>query len=349
MSAATTERATREEEEEEAEALRSYQLFSEMSKASILAEAQNGDEHTLDVTVQSHIPVLTFRYMNTTFPLSVMEAEMHNLWNTVIQAAKYWSASNAKHDTLVRHILSARARGTLTRPLATIEADGDISDERLDVILCSDGGEFWSDLPFLGQDLVEEWTERYYRADYCDEIDLRFNLAAFIGRLISVGIHRGPAACVLSLFRETLETPRHLVSAEASINASPGTGDTTKDTRLPVNSLIHALLQMLRHSEGRIIDLSNGDGVDMAEATRPPPQVSSLGELAIQSGLSSPGFSPSRWRFWIQRLEELAKCEVAEIVESAEVCLNYMRYASESVYGPLAGKPVWLTDPLPED
>jgi hypothetical protein len=88
---------------------------------------------------------------------------MHHLWYTVIQAAKYWDAANAKHDTLVRYMLNARARGTLTRPLATIEADGesDGGGDRLDVIPCSDGGKFWSDLPLLGQDLVDEWAQRY--------------------------------------------------------------------------------------------------------------------------------------------------------------------------------------------
>lgn len=74
--------------------------------------------------------------------------------------------------------------------------------------------------------------------------------------------------------------------------------------------------------------------------------MSGLGELAIQSGLvSSPGFSPERWRLWIQRLEELARCEFEGIAGSAEVCLNYMRNASEAIYGPLAGKPRWLTNP----
>ncbi|KND86402.1 hypothetical protein TOPH_08957 [Tolypocladium ophioglossoides CBS 100239] len=309
--------------EEDAEALRNYQAYSRVSNAQIDQEARSGDEHTLDVTLQSHIPVLTFRYINTTIPLAVIEAEIHDLWYTVIQAAKYWNAANAKHDTLVRYIQNARARGTLTRPLATIEADGDSNSgsDRLDVILCSDGGKFWSDLPLLGQDLVDEWTERYYRVDYCDNHDLRSNLAAFIGRLVSVGIYRGPAACVLSLFRETLETPRPLVSTTAADTVT-GTDGKTKDSVLSVQSLIHALQQMLDYAEGSIIALSN-DGVGIAD-TMSVPHMSSLSELAIQSGLPSPGFSPSRWRFWIQRLEELARCEFDGIAGSAEACLNNM-------------------------
>jgi hypothetical protein len=100
---------------------------------------------------------------------------------------------------------------------------------------------------------------------------------------------------------------------------------------------------MQDYAEGSIIALSN-NGVGIADGMLSL-HMSGLGELAVQSGLSSPGFSPSRWRFWIQRLEELAGCELDGIAGSAEACLDNMRSASEAIYGPLAGKPKWLTDP----
>lgn len=317
--------------EQETVALQRLQAALKVSDGHTDQEAQRGNNHTLDITVQSHIPVLTFRYVHTTIPMSLIEAEIHHLWYTVIEAAKHWDATNPKQDTLVRYLLSARARGTLTRPLVTATASGLEANggDRQEVIACSDGGMFWSDLPFLGQDLMEEWNQRFYTAEYEGENSLRSNLAAFVGRLVSVGIWKGPAACALSLFKETLETPRPLVStADAK--------DSGKDTVLPIKSLVLALQQMLCHSEGVIIDLSN-KSVDIADSLLSP-EFSGLGELAVQSGLSSPGYNPDRWCFWIKRLKELAKCEYLDVSDSAECCLDVMSSAAESIYGPLAGK-----------
>jgi hypothetical protein len=317
--------------EQEEEALQRLQAALRASDGHIDQEAQRGNKHTLDITVQSHIPVLTFRYVHTTIPTALIEAEIHHLWYTVIKAAKHWDATNPKQDTLVRYLLSARARGTLTRPMVTVDADGPKANEgdRQDVITCSDGGKFWSDLPLLGQDLMEEWNQRFYTADYDGENNLRSNLAAFVGRLVSVGIWNGPAACALSLFRETLETPRSLVSVA-------DTKESSKDTILPIKSLVFALQQMLCHSEGIIINLSN-EGINISDSSMSP-DVSGLGELAVQSGLSSLGYNLYRWCFWIERLKALAKCEVQDIADSAECCLDVLRSAAESIYGPLAVK-----------
>ncbi|KIL85893.1 hypothetical protein FAVG1_10862 [Fusarium avenaceum] len=317
--------------EQETAALQRLQAALKASDGHIDQEAQRGNNHTLDITVQSHIPVLTFRYVHTTIPLALIEAEIHHLWYTVMKAAKHWDATNPKQDTLVRYLLSARARGTLTRPLVTADASGPEPNggDRQEVTAFSDGGMFWSDLPFLGQDLMEEWKRRFYTADYDGENNLRYNLAAFVGRLVSVGIWKGPAACALSLFRETLETPRPLVStADAK--------DSGKGTVLPIKSFVLALQQMLCHSEGVIIDLSN-KSVDIADSPLSP-DLSGLGELAVQSGLSSPGYNPDRWCFWIKRLKELAKCEYPDVSDNAECCLDIMSSAAESTHGPLAGK-----------
>lgn len=317
--------------EQETVALQRLQATLKASDGHIDQEAQRGNDHTLDITVQSHIPVLTFRYVHTTIPMALIEAEIHHLWYTVIKAVKHWDATNPKQDTLVRYLLSARARGTLTRPLVTVGADSlnKNGGDRQEVTPFSDGGMFWSDLPFLGQDLMEEWKQRFYTADYEDENSSRSNLAAFVGRLVSVGIWKGPAACALSLFRETLETPRPPVSIADAI-------DSGNDTVLPIKSLVLAIQEMLCHSEGVIIDLNN-KSLDITESPLLS-DFSGLGELAVQSGLSSPGYNPERWCFWIKRLKELAKCEYPDVSDSAECCLDIMSSAAESTYRPLAGK-----------
>lgn len=294
-------------------------------------EAEKGDSHTLDETVQSHVPVLTFRYVHTTRPSSQLEAEIRHLWHTVIEAAKNWDAANPKQDTLVRYVLSARARGRLTRPLKDIDGDDPIDDERLDATPFSDGNLFWSDLPHLGRSMMEEWAHQFHTANRDHEDNLRQNLAAFVGRLMSVGIWDGSAACALSLFRETLETQRPLTLLQV-----PDIVKNETETGLPTQSLISALLQMLYYSEGSIVDPSNNSGQSVRDLLSP--ETSELGELAMQSGLSSPGFNPDRWRFWIQRLEALTKCEVLSVAEKAESCLDVMRSATESIYGPLASK-----------
>ncbi|RGP78941.1 hypothetical protein FLONG3_2846 [Fusarium longipes] len=313
------------------EALRSLQAALRISRGHIDEEAQRGNCHTLDVTVQSHIPVLTFRYVRTTIPMPLIEAEIHHFWNTVIKAAKHWDASNPKHDTLVRYLLSARSMGTLKRPQPTLEGEtpeANQSDQQ-EIIICSDGSKFWSDLPFLSQDLVEEWTQRFYTAEYDGENNLRSNLASFVGRLISVGVWNGPAVCALSLFRETLETSRPVVQA---LDAS----SSQKETNFNVQTLLCALQQMLYYSEERIIDLSNNSH-NIADSTVAQ-DISGLGELAVQSGLSSSGYYPDRWHFWVQRLENLAKSELSGASDSAECCLDVMRSAAKNIQGPLASR-----------
>ncbi|KJZ71377.1 hypothetical protein HIM_09218 [Hirsutella minnesotensis 3608] len=287
--------------EDESEALENYKRFSIARNEQIDQEAQTGDKHTLDVTVQSHVPVLTHRFTSTSIPLVLIEAELHNFWYTVTQAAKHWTAANPKHDTLVRLILSARARGSLGRTLESAES-----------ISFSDGGKLWSDLPLLGNNLADEWTNRYYRLDYdADGHDRRVNLASFVGRLVSVGLYSVTCVPVLSLFRETLEISRCLVSTSAAA------------ADLPVVSLVQALGQLLCYSEGAAVVLCAGAGNGSMYIL--PSDVSALGELALQSGLvASPGFSTERWQFWVQRLEELSRCEVQVVAQSASQCLRYM-------------------------
>ncbi|CEJ92698.1 hypothetical protein VHEMI08332 [[Torrubiella] hemipterigena] len=156
--------------EQEAEALENYKAYSITRNARIAVEAQTGDQHTLDQTVLSHIPVLTFRYTSTDTPLTVIEAELHTLWYTVILAAKYWQAGNPKHDTLLRAILNAKSKGLLSR-------SGVGSADAQETRRFSDGGQLWSDLPLFGHDLVNEWRERYYGTDYASDTDQRASLA----------------------------------------------------------------------------------------------------------------------------------------------------------------------------
>ncbi|KAM0744880.1 hypothetical protein ACQRIT_000264 [Beauveria bassiana] len=303
----------------EEECLASFHNYASLTDELIDQETELGDDNTLDVTVESHISALTIRYIATDEPLSVVEAELHHFWRTAIQGARHWKPENRKHDTLIRLILQARARGTLTRPLSSVSGGQEAlsSNNRRNVVF-SDGSRLWSDLPFLGTDLVQEWLDRFSQLDYANHNNQRVNLSSFVGRLLSVGIYNGPATCLLSLFRETLETDRPLKS----------------DEKVSVNHLIHALAAFLRYADNSAISLSNGS--EAPNVGTLPQSAASLGELARQSGtINVPGFSVERWKFWMSRLEELANCGEESVATAGADCLDYIEASSSSIYGPL--------------
>ncbi|PHH89385.1 hypothetical protein CDD83_6167 [Cordyceps sp. RAO-2017] len=293
-----------------------YGKVSELVRSGIDEEIRNGadpGDNTLNLTLQSFIHALTYRYANTTVPLLDIEAELHDAWYVCIQAAKHMHCSNHKQDALVRCLAAAKSMGHLRRPQAALGGSG--ADPEL--ILFSDRSSFWADLPLFGTDLVREWTERYYSNEHYDP-DQRSYLAAFVGRLLSVGIHRGPADCLLSLLRETLETPRPLVSAPSA----DGDGSSGTKTAPVVEDLLRALQQLFHHVEGAVFMIRYHCSPNNSLVPCGGAQVSGLGELALQSGtVRSAGFSPERWTFWARRLEELARCDVESIAGNADACL----------------------------
>lgn len=307
----------------------SRQEFSNLFRAGIdegtqqrTEQGQNSDCGLYD-TVQSCLQVVSYRYANTTVPLAYIEAELHDVWYACIQAAKHMSCSNYSQDALVRSVVAAKVMGHLRRPVAARggssgEGDGNSGDGSGDEIVhFSDGSVFWSDLPLFSADLVDEWASRYYVSEYYDE-DQRVDLAAFAGRLLSVGIYQSPAACLLSLLRETLEVHRPLVSAAMDGCDSNERARTT----LAVDDLLCALQQLVHHVEGGIFMLRYHCDPEHLQVPPGGEQLSSLGPLALESGyVVSGGYNTERWRFWTQRLRELAGCDVEGIAGNAEACL----------------------------
>ncbi|EGX89488.1 hypothetical protein CCM_07740 [Cordyceps militaris CM01] len=306
-------------EQSEEERLARFLKCASIADKHVDQEAELGDDNTLDITVESHISALTFRHIATATPMIVLEAELHHFWRTAILGASHWNPENRKHDTLIRLILQARARGTLTRPLSSVSGGQEpLSSSNRRHVLFSDGNSLWSGLPFLGTDLVQVWLDRFYQLDYANHHNQRVNLSCFVGRLLSVGIYNGPATCLLSLFRETLETDRAL----------------TSDKEVSVSHLIHALAAFIRYAKESTLSLSNGS--EAPDVGTLPPSVASLGELARQSGtINVPGFSVERWKFWMSRLEELVNCGEESVATAAANCLGYVDCTSSTIYGPL--------------
>lgn len=298
-----------------------YEEHSKRIRSAVDQETRRSLEHgdcTLETTLESCIDIVTYRYANTTVPLAEVEAELHDAWYVCIKAAKHMYCSDYKQDAVVRHLVGAKAMGHLRRPEAALARPGTGSDGEL--ICFRDGSRFWADLPFFGADLVHEWTNRYYFDEHYDE-DQRTFLASFVGRLLSVGIYQGPAECLLSLLRETLEEPRPLVFTVVTGND----GNDRAETTIVIDDLLGALQQLFHHTGEGVFMLRYHHSLDSDPMPSANAQFSSLGQLAIQAGImSSGGYDPERWMFWTQRLKELKRCGVESIAGNAEACLLEM-------------------------
>uniref|UniRef100_A0A8H7N5H2 Uncharacterized protein n=1 Tax=Bionectria ochroleuca TaxID=29856 RepID=A0A8H7N5H2_BIOOC len=155
-------------------------------------------------------------------------------------------------------------------------------------------------------------------------------MAGLIARLLAAGFYDGPGLCALSLFRETLETSRPLVTDADS--------KETPETLLSLEDLLEHLTELCQNSGYGLAILSSSQTsaatMSMIKTNAANyPHLSNLGDLALQAGTttdSSPtGYSPQRWGFWVQRLTELTQCGVESIEREAKFCLAPMRWAGD--------------------
>ncbi|VUC24216.1 unnamed protein product [Clonostachys rosea] len=276
-----------------------FEAYSMQLRAAIDEVAEKGDEESLLNTISSSINNITSQLSHVSAPHhDEVEVHIHNLWYACIQAAKSMDAGGYLQDALLRQIQTVK---TLT-PLQPPSNRGSTEPA------FSDGYTAWSSLPLFAQDLINEFTSRYYKRGLYS-FEQHRNLAGFLGRLVSVGIYDGPALCMLSLFRETLEVSRPLA-------ANPDSKE------IPLDELLPALGQLIGDSGFGISTLVTNCPVVLIVSY---PELSSLGELASRSGgIPSSGYSPERWRFWIQRLEELSKSGVAQIEHDAKLFHDWM-------------------------
>lgn len=104
--------------------------------------------------------------------------------------------------------------------------------------------------------------------------------------------------------------------------------------------------QKLRHRPPIRDGGENNTLASTAYITTDSTQISNLGELAVDAvTISSSGFSPERWDFWLQRLKELASCGVEPLQEHAlEIMINFIKHKDgrlRSSLGPLFN---WVGD-----
>lgn len=261
---------------------------------SVSQEACEGDRNTLDGTMVTGVWTTIGR--DVPYHPRLLDFTVHSFWRTVLLAAQNYEAQNPKQDLILRHILVAREIGALTR-----EAER-VGEEPV-LALTSNGQRLWIDLPFLVEDFYRSWL-----ADSMDILpDQRRNLAAFIARLASVGVCGDELmGCALLVFRDVFETPRKLISADSG-------SEVSVEDLLPA---VAAWFDFAHHKLHGMVERSYGEFAD-AEAA-------ALGQLASNGGISQPGFSPSRWSFWKQRVAEMSQSgRIPEASRSLQVLTDH--------------------------
>ncbi|KAK7224713.1 hypothetical protein V2G26_012716 [Clonostachys chloroleuca] len=290
----------------------SSKAWSVFRKAQIDEIIQQGRQDTLCGTISSHLKTINIQYILNSRPEEFYASELRDIWYTLIQAGK-----NITTDELLKDGIS---QGCRQDDIGTSTVQG--------VITFSDGHTLWSGLPLLSICLTEEFTKYYYQKDYSTE--QRGNMAGLIARLLAAGFYDGPGLCALSLFRETLETPRPLVTDADS--------KETPETLLLLEDLLEHLSELCQESGYGLAILSSSQTSAATMSiiktnAADYPHLSNLGDLALRAGTttdSSPtGYSPQRWGFWVQRLTELTQCGIESIERCAKSCLAPMRRAGD--------------------
>jgi hypothetical protein len=252
------------------------ETFVEFKADTLDVAAAEGNENTLDVTIESHIWAMIQRGQHVEFSL-FFDTDFHIFAATVIQAAKSYHYDNLKQVEIVFNILRAKEIGTVARPVV----DPSTGQQKLVPCTTTTGARVLSDLPFLVEDIQEEWLKNSLTMDSVS----RANFIAFIGRLVSVGLSDSLAICGLRLCHDTLETPRRLRASDAGQD-------------VPVLELLNALGAWLITDYHKVHTLSR-KGMQFDTDLAVP------GELARNAGITTNGFSVQRWRYWIVRLREI--------------------------------------------
>ncbi|KAB8360965.1 hypothetical protein FH972_024697 [Carpinus fangiana] len=228
----------------------------------------------------------------------LIEADLHDLWYTIYRCATITPGDNPEQDKLVVEVLMARELGA---PSGGVET-GD--------------GTIFTDLPFFVMDM----HDLKYRQQGTITLDEAYNLAAFLARLVAVGVRAPQLSCLaLQSLSAALEFP-----SMPSLRENDFATKTSTVERLP------AAVSWLKFAGHRLAIYS-------AEAQMTPcgkcltDNDLEPGPLAQEAGVIDKGFGPARWNFWRQRFEELREEEDEKRSEWARRGANSMALWSKLV------------------
>ncbi|TLD31558.1 hypothetical protein PspLS_02206 [Pyricularia sp. CBS 133598] len=255
---------------------------------------------------------------------AVLEAQIHNAWKSVIACSEEAEAGGRDQDRLAMLIHETRATDTLFFP----------------VQMRQPGSPSWSGLPFLVEDIVISWEDRWetMRPEY------RCNLVSFTARLFATGACSDwIALCGLQLLRQVLETPIPLLP-KAPAPSIPRLQTPISFDAKTVLELLPALRSFLDFGSARLAALCNlsADVGPLPAGLGHLRSLASPGPLARAAGVNAGpcGFAPQRWHFWTRRLVEISEvCESGTrdglIAGEAATCLGRMWDKEELIAGPL--------------
>jgi hypothetical protein len=240
---------------------------------------------------------ISSRFIGTSNPMGVFEIDLHEAWDTFIEAAKVTPAEDAAADRLVAQVLLARGLGQVSRPqLSPVKGkDGQSENVTVEHAIASSGECMWTDLPFFVTDLRAFWLSSNNTLEKVE----RTNFAAICGRLSASKIcDPDVTCCALILLREALETLYALVDQEYP-------------SAKPVNDYLPAVLAWLSNGTYQILALCMRDHVpDMGVSDGADWRAG--GELMVARGGDTIGFSMLRWQFWSDRLRFLETDETGD-------------------------------------
>ncbi|PFH61512.1 hypothetical protein XA68_17169 [Ophiocordyceps unilateralis] len=229
------------------------------------------------------------------------EEGVRDVWDELIHTACILPPDSAEIDRLATLVLEIRELGPLVRK-------GGDGNEQLGVM--PNRQRFWSDLPYLFDELCESWAadasvsaleERASLPDSGYESPIaarRARLAALTAKLCAVGVLPDAlSSFALWLFKDALET------------------EGADEARL-----LPACFEFLSNAHLMLAKL--------CAANHEPPATEKRevrpGPLAVRAGVDKPAFSIQRWLFWRRRFGELYVADEPGVAKLSRQCFEVM-------------------------
>ncbi|KAK5993655.1 hypothetical protein PT974_07090 [Cladobotryum mycophilum] len=249
-----------------------------------------GNDNQLWVSTTSKWSSINLRFSQFPLPGHALEKDLHDLWFMYYHASKNISYDHPALTRLAFQLLQAQERGALSRRT--------LNDDTAEVAITS-GGVIWTDLPFFVSDVTGFWLKDCAVMGAAQ----RLNFATFLAKLASVGLVRnGLCGIALIILRETLETPRQLGTIGDQGKEEEDPNRSLQDLR--ISELLPAANAWLFEAGVKIIQLSDQLWKNCSDDVG---RVGTLCSAGTSDVTPSTGFSPSRWIFWLRRLEEVVQ------------------------------------------
>lgn len=262
------------------------------AKAEALADAASGELADLrGVAFYNRTWFITCRFTQAGESVESLKNQFHELWYMYYQLARFTSSESPEQDRLA-----------------------------LDIVRILGRGEPWTEMPFFASDMLELWKESFAVLSSTH----RVNVASFMAKLVAAKVAFDQLSGIaLTLLHDTLEEERALGSTE---EADSDEEDAKRHLdQLTIAQMLPCLHRWIKDTDHTLVELSNCSGNDVSSTA-------ALGQaggpllhqwLLETRSLSSAGFSPWRFMFWIKRLLQIREAARAADDEALEECARH--------------------------